>query len=148
MGFPPKRVYRLTTPSLLGSYCLTIDICYLQLRWDLNPHAFRRHILSVVGLPIPPLSHIFSVRGRIRTAVLAFAEQNLTTRNTRTNFVPRVGLEPTSPFGHLVLGQACLPIPPPGRTCYLFQEQNTIHWKTLLRLSRTLALCQQYNNYN
>ena len=41
---------------------------------------------------------IFSVRGRIRTAVLAFAEQNLTTRNTRTIVVPSVGVGPTMAF--------------------------------------------------
>lgn len=28
--------------------------------------------------------------------------------------VPLVGVEPTRPYGHLILSQACLPVPPQG----------------------------------
>ncbi len=30
-------------------------------------------------------------------------------------FVPRTGVEPARPYGHLALNQACLPIPAPGQ---------------------------------
>ena len=37
-------------------------------------------------------------------------------------FVPRVGLEPTRPNGHMALNHACLPISAPGR-CMTLQRR-------------------------
>lgn len=35
--------------------------------------------------------------------------------NTLRGFVPRMGVEPTRPNGHMALNHACLPIPAPGQ---------------------------------
>ncbi len=35
--------------------------------------------------------------------------------NTLRGFVPRMGVEPTRPNGHMALNHACLPVPAPGQ---------------------------------
>ena len=53
-------------------------------------------------------------------------------------FVPRVGLEPTRPNGHMALNHACLPISAPGRCVF------TVTWLGLE--PRTLSLKVRCSN--
>ena len=55
-------------------------------------------------------------------------------------FVPRVGLEPTRPNGHMALNHACLPISAPGRC------KARLAFVTRLGLERTLSLKVRCSN--